>query len=276
MDKGTVDLEQMLRESPTLRQSVEQFARLIQIVAQLRGPHGCPWDKEQTQQSLTQYVLEESFELVEAIESNDQNAIKEELGDHVFQFVLQSQVAQDENKFAMASVLQNLCDKLMQRHPHVFGNSKVQNSSEVWQQWHKMKSDSAEKNKKPVFSYPKNLPALQAAHKIGIKTKGYEFDWSTPEDVFAKVQEEIAELEAELPEKNADRLSHEIGDVLFSVAQLARHLGLEPEACAREANRRFEKRFLKVLELSKLDREKFAKLSLEEKESLWSKAKSLT
>lgn len=251
-----------------------EFKTLVEIVARLRGPDGCAWDKEQTQKTLTQYAIEEAFELVEAIEKNEPQEIKEELGDFLFQVILQAQVAQDEGSFSLLEVIKTLNEKMIRRHPHVFGESGSDATLQsVWKNWDKIK---AQENKdKPVFSYPKNLPALQAASKIGSKTKRLKFDWQKPEEVFEKVLEEVEELREEIqkPQRSAAELEHEIGDVLFSVAQLARHLGLEPEQCLRTANRRFEERFLEVLKLSGLPADQFTELAVEKKEELWKQAK---
>jgi tetrapyrrole methylase family protein / MazG family protein len=255
-----------------MKDTLKEFQTLVEIVAKLRGPDGCPWDKEQTQSSLCQYVLEEAFELVEAIESGKQKDICDELGDYLFQVILQSQVAKDEDHFALSDVLKNVNEKLIERHPHVFGEAKAKDSEEVWRNWHQMKNAEGAKKKRPVFSYPKNLPALQAAHKIGKKTEGYRFDWENETQVLAKVREELQETVEVLGDKK--KLQHEIGDLLFSVAQLARHTDIDPEAALREANRRFEGRFLKVLELSGKDQQSFADLSSEEKEELWRKVKA--
>jgi tetrapyrrole methylase family protein/MazG family protein len=264
----------------TLTHFQSKFQTLVEIVARLRGPEGCPWDKVQTQNTLTPYIIEEAYELVEAIESGDQPHIQEELGDFLFQVVLQAQVAQDEGYFELGDVLEGLCKKLVHRHPHVFKQGPKQNIEEVWKNWHKLKAEEDPKNLKPIFNYPKSLPSLQAAAKIGQKTKAYRFDWSEPQEVFAKIQEEVAELQETLKptksQQDKKAQQHEIGDVLFSVAQLSRHLGLDPEAALREGNRRFEKRFLKVLELSGKNQEDFAALSVEQKENLWQQAKRLT
>lgn len=271
---------------PSLQSKIlTEFQSLVEIVRRLRGPDGCPWDKEQTQKSLTQYAIEEAHELAEAIEGGNQKDVKEELGDFLFQVVLQSQVAQDENHFDLADVIAALNEKMTRRHPHVFGEEKAADSKEVLKNWEKLKA-AENKKAKPVFSYPRSLPALQAAYKIGVKTEGYKFDWDNEEQVFEKVREEFLETEKalkDLKQKTASNeaelrheLEHEIGDLLFSAAQLARHVDMEPEQCLREANRRFEKRFNKVLELSGLDKERFSELSLDEKEELWKKAKLLT
>ncbi|MEZ0392191.1 MAG: nucleoside triphosphate pyrophosphohydrolase [Pseudobdellovibrionaceae bacterium] len=232
-----------------------EFQTLVEVVARLRGPDGCPWDKEQNQQTLAPYAIEEAFELAEAIEKKDQPEIKEELGDFLFQVILQAQVAQDEGHFSLLEVIKKLNEKMIRRHPHVFGDVKADSTAEVWKNWDKLKSQESPKAK-PVFSYPKNLPALQAAQKIGSKTKRLQFDWTEVSEVFAKVQEEISELQIELDSTphSPQKLEHEIGDVLFSMAQLARHLNLEPEQCLRSANRRFEERFFRSSQaLSSLD-----------------------
>jgi tetrapyrrole methylase family protein/MazG family protein len=262
--------------NPDLDLTSQEFQTLVEIVSRLRGPNGCPWDKEQTQKSLTQYAIEEAFELVEAIEKNDQHEIKEELGDFLFQVILQAQVARDHGHFSLLEVIKGLNEKMIRRHPHVFQNVQAETTAEVWKNWDKLKA--AEKSTpKPVFSYPVGLPALQAAYKIGGKTKRLQFDWQKPSEVFEKVKEEIRELEEEMnsAQLSSDRLEHEIGDVLFSVAQLARHLNLEPEQCLRTANRRFETRFLEVLRLSGVPTDQFTQLPASEKEELWKKAKAL-
>lgn len=287
----------------------QHFQTLVEIVAKLRGPQGCPWDQEQTQKSLTQYALEEAHELCEAIESGQQQEIKEELGDFLFQVILQAQVAQDDGHFDLAAVIQQLNEKMIRRHPHVFGNGKAKNSEEVWKNWEKIKAmekASRPNKEKPIFNYPRTLPALQASYKIGVKTEGYKFDWPNANGVLDKVKEELLEVEEafadftaqgglskpvtqELPahpvqEKLSEELKalrHEIGDLLFSTAQLARHLYLEPEQCLREANRRFETRFNAVLKLAAKihgpefsDKDIFASgLTLEQKESLWEQVK---
>lgn len=259
-----------------MEETLNEFKSLVQVVAQLRGPSGCPWDQEQTQQSLAQYVIEEAFELVEALEGQEQEKICEELGDCLFQVILQAQVASEQKSFSLQEVIINLRNKLVARHPHVFSNVKVKNSAEVWQQWHKMKNAEGRKQNKPLFSYPRNLPALQAALKIGKKTEGFGFDWNHADEVLVKVKEELRETEEALAGKSAKEIEHEIGDVLFSVAQLARHQGLDPEAALREANRRFEKRFLKVLELANKDQAEFQSLTPSEMNELWTQAKKLT
>lgn len=264
MDKGT-------SSHPLL----QEFQTLVEIVARLRGPGGCPWDKEQTQKTLAQYAIEEAYELAEAIESHNTHEIKEELGDFLFQVILQAQVASDEGQFSLLDVMKILNEKMIRRHPHVFGEDTAKTPTEVSKNWDRIKAQEQNEKPKPVFSYPRQMPALQAAQKIGSKTKRLKFDWNQASEVMEKVEEEITELKAELanPQPDLKNLEHEIGDVLFSVAQLARHLGLEPEQSLRAANRRFEDRFNEVLKLSGKSLEDFPSLSLEEKEKLWQQAK---
>jgi len=253
---------------------LQEFQTLVEIVSQLRGPNGCPWDLEQTPKSLAQYAIEEAFELAEAIEKDDKSEVREELGDFLFQVILQAQVAKDEGSFSLLEVIKSLNEKMIRRHPHVFGDVDAKTTTEVWKNWDKLKSQE-NKKPKPVFSYPTHLPALQAAYKIGNKTKRLQFDWTKTSQVFEKVEEEMKELADEMKSSSpsVENLEHELGDILFSVAQLARHLNLEPEQCLRAANRRFEMRFNEVLKLSEVSIEDFPQVPVAKKEELWEMAK---
>lgn len=265
------------------------FEALRQTVANLRGPTGCPWDKEQTPQSLTPYILEEAYELVEALESGTKAEIIDELGDFLFQVFLQIQIASESESFTWREVLENLNAKLIRRHPHVFADAKWQTTEEVWKNWHKQKAEESAANanssaseSKHLVSVSKNLPSLQRANKIGIKSSGISFDWDGPEAVYEKVEEELQELrEAMDQSKNAtssleekSKLEHEIGDLLFSVCQLARHLKIDPEVSLRAMNRRFLNRLDTAFQLSQVSRDQFVLLPAETKESLWQQAKA--
>lgn len=257
---------------------ITQFQTLVEVVARLRGPNGCPWDKAQNQKSLTQYAIEEAYELVEAIESGDSEEIKEELGDYLFQAILQAQVAEDEKQFDLESVLETINHKLIERHPHVFSDTQVDGITDVWKNWEQIKKNEAERKGKvkKIFNYPSSLPALQASHKIGVKTESYKFDWETPDQVLAKVDEEYLELKEALRGKKSQEIENELGDFLFSIAQLARHLGFESEQALRQCNRRFEKRFEYMLKHSGLKKEEFSQLDSNQKEELWKVAKKKT
>lgn len=260
---------------PAHETALAEFQQLLEIVQKLRGPDGCPWDKEQTQKTLAAYAIEEAYELAEAIESGNSLDVRDELGDFLFQVILQAQVAEDLREYTIADVIRRLNEKMLHRHPHVFGDVGSRSIDQVWLHWDKLKAKEHAKPK-PVFSYPRNMPALQASHKVGVKTEGYKFDWQTPEQVFEKVEEEVQELKVALANKDLKELEHEIGDVLFSVAQLARHLGLEAEQCLRSGNRRFENRFNQVLKISGLGKDEFRELPPEQMEKLWQQAKRET
>ncbi len=259
---------------PKAPENLKTWDSLIQIVASLRGPEGCPWDLEQNHLSLAPYCLEETCELIEAIEKKDDLALKDELGDVLFQVVLHSQLAQERQAFSLQDVLENLNTKMVRRHPHVFAEEKVSSSNDVWLNWEKIKK--AEKKSLPEgFHIAPTLPSLQTAYKIGVKTEKAGFDWNHVNDVLAKVKEELGELEEAFAQKKTEATFEEMGDLLFSVAQLARHLDLEPEQSLRAANRKFELRYFKMLELAKKQGLDFETLSDSEKESLWKKIKEI-
>lgn len=258
---------------------LSSFESLMEIVAALRGPQGCPWDKEQTHQSLTPFAIEEVFEFIETIESQNDLAMKEELGDVLFQVALHSQMAEERGVFSISDVLLELNTKMIRRHPHVFGNETATTSEEVLANWDVIKK--AEKSNKKTtehFDIPTALPALQRAYKIGRKTQKSGFDWSKPSEVQAKIMEELNEVEAEIskPTPNNDKIAEELGDLLFSVAQYVRHLGHEPESCLRLANRKFEKRYFAMLEICRLKKVDFDSLTPTEKEALWRQVKVQT
>ncbi|MAV90284.1 MAG: nucleoside triphosphate pyrophosphohydrolase [Bdellovibrionaceae bacterium] len=265
-------------------ENTREISALVEIVAALRGENGCPWDKEQTHESLAPFAIEETFELVEAIEQGSAEGLKEELGDCLFQVVLHSQLAQEENKFSLSDVIESISQKMVRRHPHVFSDVKVQDSSEVIKNWQQIKAQEkdASKKKSSPLETPKGLPALMEAQKIGHKTKNLGFDWQEASQVFAKVKEEVSEVEDALhnfsensSSENLEALSKEIGDALFSLAQLARHLKLDSEKSLRTTNHRFRSRFSEMLTHTNKDLEQFKNLSPEEKEALWEKAKKI-
>ncbi|MGZ3689993.1 MAG: nucleoside triphosphate pyrophosphohydrolase [Pseudobdellovibrio sp.] len=264
---------------PQAPKTLNQFDSLVQVVRDLRGPEGCPWDREQTHKSLTPYAIEEVYELVEALETGDDPHACEELGDVLFQVVLHAQLAEERGAYRLTDVIESIVSKIVRRHPHVFSDTKVNSADEVIKNWDEIKM-SEKKNKKAkskTFDIPPGMPALQVSNKIGEKTEKYKFDWSEPQLVLAQLKSEITELEEAMKaaKKNPDHISHELGDVLFSAAQLARHLNVEPESSLREANMRFSARFEKMLSYSG-GLENFISLSPEDKEQLWKKAKSET
>ncbi|MGZ3768083.1 MAG: nucleoside triphosphate pyrophosphohydrolase [Bdellovibrio sp.] len=261
--------------------NLRQIESLVEIVKSLRGPDGCPWDKEQTHVSLTQYAIEETFELVEALElpespSKDEK-IKEELGDVLFQVVLHAQLAAERGAFTLDDIIAGISEKLVRRHPHVFGDVKVEDSEEVIRNWEKIKKleKAAEEDQKAYALNVPPLPALQRAYKIGKRTEKMQFDWDDAEGVMLKVEEEFDELREAIEEGSDSAIAHELGDVLFSLAQLGRHLEMEPEYILRRANQRFEGRFNKMVEIAESENQDWGALTLEKKETYWQKAKAL-
>lgn len=254
---------------------LRKFDSFVEIVEALRGPDGCPWDKEQTHRTLTPYAIEEAHELAEAIETGDGREVIGELGDLLLQVVLHAEIGRQEKRFDIHDVVEAISEKMVRRHPHVFGDVRVSGSGEVLANWSKLKAQ--EKKTKKVedrFDVPLSLPALSRSHKIGDKTQRLRFDWPNATEVMKKVDEEIAELHEEMKDQgNEAALEHEIGDVLFSVTQLARHLGLEAEQCLRTANARFEKRFFEMRKAIAASGRDYDTLSTEELEAEWQKAK---
>lgn len=259
---------------PQPPENLQDFNALVEVIKHLRGPEGCPWDKEQTHQTLTQYAIEEAFELAQAIDSNDQSAIVEELGDVLLQVVLHAEIARQEKRFDIQDVIRTINEKMIRRHPHVFSDTKVRDTDEIWSNWHKIKA--AEKTKKKsnsIFDFPVHLPALIRSQKIGIKTKKYNFDWSSPEEVLAKVEEELTELKQALKEGTPTQQQQELGDLLFSVAQLARHLSFDAEQALRQTNQRFISRFETMQQLATEQGLDFEQLSAQLLDNLWEQAK---
>jgi tetrapyrrole methylase family protein/MazG family protein len=259
-----------------------RFESLVEIVAHLRGPDGCPWDKEQTHLSLAPYAIEEVFEFVEALEKKDNDPtefnLKEELGDVLFQIILHCQLAKERNAFDIHDVIEIINQKMVRRHPHVFADTKADNADEVIRNWEQIKKQEKEKKQAtPLehFDLPNGLPALQKSFKIGKKTEKFQFDWSNASEVFLKVEEELTELKEAVSNESLERQEEEMGDLLFAISQLSRHLKIEPESALRKANLKFESRFFAMLNLAKSKDLNFDKLSTKEKEKLWQEIKTI-
>lgn len=264
---------------PQPPKNLKEFNSLLQIIADLRGPEGCPWDRDQTHQSLAPYAIEEVHEFVEAAEKFDDAHMCEELGDVLFQVVLHAQLAAERKKFTIDDVIQSISEKIVRRHPHVFANLKIKDNDEILKNWDDIKREEKKaKNVKPkLIDIPEGLPALQRSLKIGEKTEKVNFDWTHVKDVLKQLKDEITELEEAMEEsvspESFSHMTHEMGDILFSAAQLSRHLNIEPETSLREANRRFLVRFEKMIELSKVTMSEFKDLPPQEKERLWGESK---
>jgi nucleoside triphosphate diphosphatase len=251
--------------------------RLLEIMDKLRDPGGCPWDREQTLKTLTPYLLEEAHEVIEAIESGDAQHHKEELGDLLFQVIFQSRIAREEGKFDFAQVCEGISDKLTRRHPHVFGDVSVSGSGEVVKNWERIKADERKEKGQPsrsaIGGVPVSLPALVRGERMTEKAAAVGFDWPDPASVLAKVREELEELEEAMRSGEQHAVEHELGDLLFAVANLGRWVKVHPEEALRGALRRFESRFhfieSKLAERGRSPRES----TLEEMDALWDEAK---
>lgn len=242
-------------------------------MAKLRHPRrGCPWDLEQTAQTLKDYVLEEAHELIEAIDRGRDNDIKEELGDVLLQIVFLARLAQEKKQFSIRDVIAAVSEKLVRRHPHIFGQTKVNGADEVKANWEKIKM--AEKSKQSVISdYPPTMPSLLLANRIASQASGVGFDWNDAGKAFAKVDEEIEELRAEIRAGRTDEIENEIGDLLFAVANVARLLKINPEFALARTNKKFTGRFRFIeAELRKQGRD-IRQQTLAELDALWNQAK---
>ncbi|RCJ22174.1 nucleoside triphosphate pyrophosphohydrolase [Nostoc sp. ATCC 43529] len=251
---------------------------LIEIVAKLRSPDGgCPWDLAQTSETLTPYVIEEAYEVVDAIKNGDKEAIAEELGDLLLQVVLQAQIASESGQFSLKQITQGISQKLIRRHPHVFGDVSVQSVDEVRQNWEQIKaaekgesSPETQKLSAKLSRYGRTLPPLTAAMKISQKAAAVGFEWENIDGVWDKFHEELAEFQQALAEETPARQQAELGDLLFAVIQLARWHNLDPSAALQGTNQRFVQRLEKMEAV--VDRP-LSDYSLDELEKLWQQAK---
>lgn len=257
-----------------------ELERCIEVIRALRHPKtGCPWDLEQTHASLLKYLIEEAYEFVEAVENGDAKHMEEEIGDVLFQVILHTTIGEETKAFSLESAAKNLADKLVRRHPHVFTQKDMTlTSDEVLENWAKIKITEKGERKYTIDEKYLHAPALESAFKIGKKSTTVNFDWQDHQQVMMKVEEEWQEVKEELPptgQFNKERVKEEIGDLLFSVAQLARHLDLNPEECLRDANKKFIKRFQKVEDMVKASGRKLEETPQEELEEYWVKVKKV-
>ncbi len=255
----------------TRQQQLQAFNRLLDIMDDLREK--CPWDKKQTLQSLRHLTIEETYELGDAILDNDLQEIKKELGDVLLHIVFYAKIGSETNAFDIGDVANSICDKLIDRHPHIYGDVVVADEEEVKQNWEKLKLKEGKKS--VLEGVPKSLPALVKASRIQDKVKGVGFDWEEPQQVWEKVQEELNELQVEIQSGNQDKIEAEFGDVLFSMINYARFLKINPEDALERTNKKFIKRFQylesKANELGK----PLMNMTLAEMDVFWEEAKKL-
>jgi MazG family protein len=274
-----------LADSP-YHDAAREFVRLIEIMAALRAPGGCPWDREQTIDTLKKYVLEETYELLEAIDRHDHAALREELGDFLFEAVFIAQLEREAGHFTIADAVRSVADKLIRRHPHVFARGEdeapLETANQVRVRWEEVKAQErgGQTQAKTLLSgIPAALPALLRAYQIGSRAHSVGFDWDRPDDVVVKIREEvdeIADVVASPGGTDMERVEEEVGDLLFAIANLSRHLGVEPEAALRKANDKFTRRFTDMETRVAASGKRMAEMSLEELEAEWQVSKSVT
>jgi MazG family protein len=261
-----------------------EFARLVEIMATLRGPDGCPWDREQTIDSLKPYVLEETYEVLEAIDRHDHAALCEELGDFLFEAVFLAQLEGEAGHFSIADSVKAVADKLVRRHPHVFargaGEPALASAQQVRVRWEEIKTQERGGDETPrtlLSGVPEALPALLRAYQIGVRAASVGFDWERAADVMAKIREEVEELRevvADPARLDPARAEEEMGDLLFALANLSRKLGIEPETALRKANRKFSRRFTTMEARVTESGRRMSDLSLDELEQEWRAVKT--
>ena len=248
-----------------------KFESLVQIMTQLRDEQGCPWDKKQTHQSLTKYLLEEAYEVLESIDENNDEALKEELGDLLLQVVFHAQIASEKNTFDIEKVIDAITDKLVRRHPNVFGDVKINTAEEQSINWEKLKKQEGKES--ILDGVPKALSALLRAQRLQQKASTTGFDWPVEEPVWQKVLEEIVELKNAQQKESKERVEEEFGDLLFSLVNISRFLDINPEDALRKTSEKFIKRFKGLEREFKLKGEEISEATLEELDAVWEKQK---
>jgi len=258
--------------SPQVSATLDALQQLIDIVAQLRSPDGgCPWDLAQTQQTLTPYVIEEAYEVVEAISSGNQKEVAEELGDLLLQVILQAQIATEENKFSLKEVVEGISQKLIRRHPHVFSDVEATSVSQVKQNWEQIKAEEKGESSSSISHYPRTFPPLLAGMKISQKAALAGFEWENVEGVWAKFEEELGEFKHAIANESIERQQAELGDLLFVLINLARWYKIDPSIALQGTNQRFIQRLSHVETLAGRP---LTDYTLNELESMWQEAKA--
>ncbi len=254
-----------------MNQAGEQFLRLIKIMDELREK--CPWDKKQTIDSLRHLTIEETYELTDAISDQNWNGIKEELGDLLLHIVFYSKIAVEKNEFKIEEMIANVCEKLIVRHPHVYGDVKVENEEDVKQNWEKIKLKEGKKS--VLGGVPKSLPSVVKAIRLQEKSQQVGFEWENAGQVWDKVEEEIQELKEAIHSSDLRKIEDEFGDVMFSMVNYARFLKIDAENALERTNKKFIQRFTKMEELASLQNKMLHDMSLQEMDDLWNKVKHL-
>jgi len=250
---------------------LKAFERLLIIMDELRAE--CPWDKKQTMESLRHLTIEEEYELGDAILDKDLEEIKKELGDVLLHIVFYAKIGSETNNFDIADVCNSICDKLINRHPHIYGDVIVKDEAEVKRNWEQLKLKEGKES--VLEGVPKSLPSMVKANRIQDKVAGVGFDWEEPQQVFEKLQEELGELQHEIDQNNTDKIESEFGDVLFSMINYARFLGVNPENALERTNKKFIKRFQYLEQKAKENSKTLQDMSLQEMDVYWEEAKKV-
>jgi len=256
--------------------------KLVDLVERLRGKNGCPWDKEQTRETLKPMLIEEAFEVLDALDAADPQELKEELGDLLFQVVFHAQIAQERGEFRLMDIIDRLHEKMVRRHPHVFGDADLKTASDVLRNWEDIKaaekgtvsSSKADSEKSLLDGVPVKLPALYEAYQITAKAARVGFDWNRLEDVLLKLKEEADEILEARDHKSKEELAEEVGDLLFVGVNVARFLGIDPETALRRCNKKFIRRFRYVESRIKEQGRELKDATLLEMDALWENAKN--
>lgn len=251
----------------------ESFAELVEIIAKLRSEEGCPWDRQQTHDTLKINIIEEAYEALEAIDEKDDDKIEEELGDLLMQVLLNAQIAKEEGSFDIYGVIGKIKEKLIRRHPHVFGDVKVKDADEVLQNWNAIKNKEKERESL-MDGIPAHLPALIQARKVQSKASSVGFDWDKSEDVLVKVDEEVKELKESVKKGDKDSIEEEIGDILFSIVNLSRFLDVEPEIALLKTTKKFIRRFKQMETIIAGNGNKLTDYDLKGLDEIWDSIKA--
>jgi len=250
----------------------QKFEQLVKILDTLRGKSGCPWDKDQDEQSISNYFLEEVYETLEAILSGDAPSVAEELGDVLMEVVFLARIYKEKKAFTMSDVVENINQKMIRRHPHVFGDKTIASSSEVLDAWNQGKQQ--EKKRQSLFDgIVKLAPALHSAYQIGLRVSSYGFDWENPSDALEKVKEEVSELESAMKIGAKEHIFQEIGDAFFALTNVSRKLGVNPEIALKKANEKFMLRFESLEKELVAKGKSLGETSLEEMDDIWEQIK---
>jgi tetrapyrrole methylase family protein/MazG family protein len=259
------------------QQGAARFTELVGIMARLRGENGCPWDRQQTHESIKPYLVEEAYEVLEAIDEQDPAKLCEELGDLTLQVVFHARMAEEAGAFDIDAVLTAICEKLTRRHPHVFGDVVAETAQEVLFNWEQIKKTERQKTQGSASlldGVPRDLPALLRAHRLQEKASRVGFDWSEARQVLQKVEEEFAELRAAMEGQAPERVEAELGDLLFALVNLSRFLAVNPEEALRKTIARFIRRFRYIEEALATRGQTLGKATLQEMDALWAEAKA--